>query len=83
MTRRRKRRPSGGPCDIRLSAHEIAVLVHVRDRGEPNVREFDDPRILFRLVRRNLLWWVDDEIGLTWSGMGCCGRVHEPVEAVQ
>jgi hypothetical protein len=80
---RRKPRPSGGPCDLRLSGAEIAVLIAVRDAPEVRDRDLADRRTVARLLARGLLWRVDGEVGLTWGGIGWCGRVLEPVETRQ
>jgi hypothetical protein len=80
---RRKPRPCRCPCDLHLSAPEIAVLIAVRDAPEVRDRDLADRRTVARLLAHGLLWRQAGEVGLTWGGMGWCGRVLEPVETRQ
>lgn len=81
--KRRKRKPagcSGGPCDLRLTAEEISMLMSIRDAVEVKDRAVTDRPLLAQLVARGLVWRCSGGVGLTWYGMGVCGRVIEPAE---
>lgn len=79
--RRRKRRCR--PFDLPLSAAEVELLVSVRDAVTLFDHELAERRTLARLVLRRLLWRCHGEIGLTWDGMACCGRVLDPITRLQ